>query len=422
MLLGKGKFSGEQKTVAKNYGALVILQGLNYLLPLLIIPFLERQLGLEKFGLVMLAQYLMVFCVVSTDFGFNLTATREISLIKSQNGDYSKIYFKVFWARMILLVIVFLILMTVVFSFERFSQNWAVYLLSYGVVIGQAIFPVWFFQGIEKMRLITIINVIAKTIFTILLFLFITGPDDFIKVPVFNSIGFIIAGIISFMISLKYVSWQWPNFKGTKEFYKESFQVFSSNVASQIGVAANGLILGFFAGDAVVGVYSAFEKLILAAKNMYVPIYQAIYPYMSRKSWPQKKKMMMLLIPAITLIGLTGYGVIYFFGDQIISLLYEDARIIENVNLFKVLGLIVVFSGLNMLYLSLFAPASKLYKNRLRILVLGAIATLILNFYFVPSYGIKATIYSFTFVEGLMLLLCIYFYLRKTPNETILNE
>nr|WP_042245204.1 oligosaccharide flippase family protein [Nonlabens ulvanivorans] len=216
---------------------------------------------------------------------------------------------------------------------------------------------------------------------------------------------------------------QWPHFKGTKEFYKESFQVFSSNVASQIGVAANGLILGFFAGDAVVGVYSAFEKLILAAKNMYVPIYQAIYPYMSRKSWPQKKKMMMLLIPVITLIGLTGYGgVIYFFGNHIISLLYEDTRIIENVNLFKVLGLIVVFSGLNMLYLSLFAPASKLYKNRLRILVLGAIATLILNFYFVPSYGIKATIYSFTFVEGLMLLLCIYFYLRKTPNETMLNE
>lgn len=416
------KFSGEQKTVAKNYGALVVLQGLNYLLPLLIIPFLERQLGLEKFGLVMLAQYLMVFCVVSTDFGFNLTATREIALIKEQKDDYSTIYFKVFWARMVLLVVVFVFLTAVVFSFERFSQNWAVYLLSYGVVIGQAIFPVWFFQGIEKMRLITIINVIAKVIFTLLLFLFIAGPDDFINVPIFNSIGFITAGIISFIISLKYVSWQWPDFKGTKEFYKESFQVFSSNVASQISVAANGLILGFFAGDAVVGIYSAFEKLILAAKNMYVPIYQAIFPYMSRKNWSQKKKMMNLLIPAITLLGLAGYGIIYFFGDYIINLLYKDIRIRENVYLFKVLGLIVVFSGLNMLYLSLFAPASKLYKSRLRILVVGAIMTLILNFYFVPFYGINATIYSFTFVEGLLLILSVYFYVRKTPKQTMLNE
>ncbi|MFT6798981.1 MAG: O-antigen/teichoic acid export membrane protein [Nonlabens sp.] len=416
------KLSGEEKTVAKNYGALVVLQALNYLLPLLIIPFLEGQLGLEKFGLVMLAQYLMVFCVVSTDFGFNLTATREISLIKSQNGDYSKIYFKVFWARMILLVVVFLILMAVVFSFDRFSQNWAVYLLSYGVVIGQAIFPVWFFQGIEKMRLITIINVLAKVIFTVLLFLFITGPEDFINVPIFNSIGFITAGIISFIISLKYVSWQWPNFKGTREFYKESFQVFSSNVASQISVAANGLILGYFAGNAVVGIYSAFEKLILAAKNMYIPIYQAVYPYMSRKNMTERRLMMKKLIPIIFGLGIIGYAVIFFLGDWIINLLYKDKRIIENIDLFKVLGLIIIFSGLNMLYLSLFAPASKLYKYRLQVLIIGAITTLVLNLTFVPIYGINATIYSFTFVEGIMLLLSICYYLWKEPKDKTSDE
>ncbi|MGJ8683039.1 MAG: oligosaccharide flippase family protein [Nonlabens sp.] len=406
------KLSGEEKTVAKNYGALVVLQGLNYLLPLLIIPFLERQLGLEKFGLVMLAQYLMVFCVVSTDFGFNLTATREIAMIKSQNGDYSKIYFKVFWARMILLVIVFLILMVVVFSFDRFSQNWAVYLLSYGVVIGQAIFPVWFFQGIEKMRLITIINVIAKVIFTVLLFLFITGPDDFMNVPVFNSIGFITAGIISFIISLKYVSWQWPDFKGTREFYKESFQVFSSNVASQISVAANGLILGFFAGDAIVGVYSAFEKLILAAKNMYVPIYQAIYPYMSRKELVEKRMMMKKLIPAIMGLGILGYAIIFFLGDWIIEVLYRDERIIENIELFKILGLIALFSGLSMLFNVLYAPARKLFKSRLQIMIIGAVFNLIMSFIFVPLYGLKATVIVATSTE-LVLLICAAVYYKK---------
>ncbi|WOI22392.1 oligosaccharide flippase family protein [Nonlabens ulvanivorans] len=404
------KFSGEEKTVAKNYGALVILQGLNYLLPLLIIPFLERQLGLEKFGLVMLAQYLMVFCVVSTDFGFNLTATREIALIKEQKGDYSIIYFKVFWARMILLVLVFLILMAVVFSFERFSQNWAVYLLSYGVVIGQAIFPVWFFQGIEKMRLITIINVIAKVIFTVLLFLFITKPGDFLNVPIFNSIGFITAGVISFIMSLKHVSWRWPDFDGTKNFYKESFLVFSSNIASQVSVAANGLILGFFAGDAVVGVYSAFEKLILAAKNMYVPIYQAIYPYMSRKELKEKRTMMSKLIPIIAGIGILGYAIIYFLGDWVIELLYKDQRIIDNISLFKVLGLIAVFSGLSMLFNVLYAPARKLFKYRMQIMIMAAIFNLVFSFIFVPIYGLKATVLVATITELFLLFLAVLYY------------
>jgi O-antigen/teichoic acid export membrane protein len=411
------KFSGEEKTVVKNYGALVVLQALNYLLPLLIIPFLEGQLGLEKFGLVMLAQYLMVFCVVSTDFGFNLTATREISLIKSQNGDYSKIYFKVFWARMILLVVVFVILMAVVFSFDRFSQNWAVYLLSYGVVIGQAIFPVWFFQGIEKMRLITIINVLAKVIFTVLLFLFITGPEDFINVPIFNSIGFITAGIISFIISLKYVSWQWPDFKGTKAFYKESFQVFSSNVASQISVAANGLILGYFAGDAAVGIYSAFEKLILAAKNMYVPIFQALYPYMSRKNLMEKRAMMRKLIPIIAGIGFLGYAIIYFLGDWIIEFLYKDQRIIENSDLFRVLGLIAVFSGLSMLFNVLYAPARKLFKSRMQIMIIAALFNLAVSFIFVPVYGLKATVFTAVSTELLLLITATFYYCRDLKSH-----
>jgi O-antigen/teichoic acid export membrane protein len=411
------KLSGEEKTVAKNYGALVVLQGLNYLLPLLIIPFLERQLGLEKFGLIMLAQYLMVFCVVSTDFGFNLTATREIALLKEQKGDYSIIYFKVFWARMLLLVFVFLILMIVVFSFERFSQNWAVYLLSYGVVIGQAIFPVWFFQGIERMRLITIINVIAKVIFTVLLFIFVTKPDDFLNVPIFNSIGFITAGIISLIISLKYVSWRWPDFKGTKEFYKESFQVFSSNIASQVSVAANGLILGFFAGDAVVGIYSAFEKLILAAKNMYVPIYQAIYPYMSRKELKEKRIMMSKLIPLIAGIGILGYAIIYFLGDWIIELLYKDQRILENISLFKILGLIAIFSGLSMLYNVLYAPSRKLFKDRMQIMIVAALFNLGISFIFVPIYGLTATVIIATTTEVILLILAVIYYLKDLKTH-----
>ena len=66
------KLSGEEKTVAKNYGALTVLQALNYILPFLIIPFLERTLELERFGLVMKAQYLMAICVAAADFGFKL--------------------------------------------------------------------------------------------------------------------------------------------------------------------------------------------------------------------------------------------------------------------------------------------------------------------------------------------------------------
>lgn len=404
------KLSSEQKTVAKNYSSLVVLQGLNYLLPLLIIPFLERQLGLEKFGLVMLAQYLMAFCVAAADFGFNVTATREISIIKSQGGDYSTVYFKVFWARMILLILVFGLLSLVVFSVPRFSIEWHIYLLSYGAVIGQTLLPDWFFQGIEKMRLLTVVNVVAKVLFTILLFVFITDPSDYFYVPIFNSIGFLTAGIFTFLLSMKYVKWQWPNFKESQEFYKESFQVFTSNIASQLSYAANGVILGIFAGDAVVGIFSAFDKLIIAAKKMFLPFYQAMYPYMARKSFSEKKQMMKKLIPIVAFVGLIGVVVILLIGDWIIEFLYNDVTIYKNTYLFKWMSIIAFFTGLSSLFQALYAPARKLFKNRMMMMIIAGVFNITLSLIIVPYLGLKGTIIAAIGTEAILLVLASYFY------------
>ncbi|PPK96703.1 PST family polysaccharide transporter [Nonlabens xylanidelens] len=404
------KLSSEQKTIAKNYSSLVVLQGLNYILPLLIIPFLERQLGLEKFGLVMLAQYLMAFCVAAADFGFNVTATREISIIKSQGGDYSTVYFKVFWARMILLILVFGLLSLVVFSVPRFSIEWHIYLLSYGAVIGQTLLPDWFFQGIEKMRLLTVVNVVAKVLFTILLFVFITAPSDYFYVPIFNSIGFLTAGIFTFLLSMKYVKWQWPNFKESQEFYKESFQVFTSNIASQLSYAANGVILGIFAGDAVVGIFSAFDKLIIAAKKMFLPFYQAMYPYMARKSFSEKKQMMKKLIPIVAFVGLIGVVVILLIGDWIIEFLYNDVTIYKNTYLFKWMSIIAFFTGLSSLFQALYAPARKLFKNRMMMMIIAGVFNITLSLIIVPYLGLKGTIIAAIGTEAILLVLASYFY------------
>jgi Polysaccharide biosynthesis protein. len=90
------------------------------------------------------------------------------------------------------------ILFFIVSVFTRFKVDAQIYLLSFGVVIGQALFPVWFFQGIEKMKVVTFINILAKLIFTMLVFILIQTEADYYKVPVYNSLGFIISGIIGF--------------------------------------------------------------------------------------------------------------------------------------------------------------------------------------------------------------------------------
>lgn len=407
------KFSGEEKTVAKNYGALVVLQGLNYLLPLLIIPFLERQIGLEKFGLVMFGQSMMVFFVLITDFGFNITATREIAILKTEGKDFSEVYFRVFWARILLVIICFLLLAAIVFSFEKFSIHWELYLLSYGVVVGQAIFPVWFFQGIEEMRLITIVNVIAKVIFTVLLFFFISSSDDYLQVPLFNSIGFITAGLLSLFLSLKYVSWRKPEFIKGKHFYKESLHMFVSNLSSSLYTSLNAFLLGIFGGDVLVGIYSAFEKLILASKNMFIPVYQAMYPYMARKADLQKHHLMKNLGLAVTILGVIVSIVFIVMGEWILGLLFKDPQIVENAYLFKIMSLIALFSGLNMLYNVLYLPATQQFKKLMNIMIAAGIFNAALSLIIVPIFDIEGTVAAVVSTEFLLMIVAAILYRKE---------
>ena len=157
----------DHKIIVTNYFSLSILQIANYILPLLTLPYLVRVLGTEKFGLIMFAQALATFLTVFVDFGFNLSGTREVSVARNEKEKLSKIFSAIIIIKAGLLCLALFILFIIVKVFTRFSVDADVYFLSFGIVIGQTLFPVWFFQGIEKMKIIALINILAKVIFTV---------------------------------------------------------------------------------------------------------------------------------------------------------------------------------------------------------------------------------------------------------------
>jgi PST family polysaccharide transporter len=52
------------------------------------------------------------------------------------------------------------------------------------------LFPTWFSQGIEKMKYITYLSVLAKIFFTAGIFTFVQGPEDYLLVPILTALGF----------------------------------------------------------------------------------------------------------------------------------------------------------------------------------------------------------------------------------------
>src|SRR5690625_3611967 len=206
-LLNRLKNSHDGKRVASNVGYLMLLQFASYLFPLLTIPYLARVLGVERIGDIAFAAAIILWFKTVTEWGFNYTATRDIARCRESKDETSAILSNVLWSRITLAVICLLVLYLASEWIPALKERQAIIMITFLLIPGDIIFPVWFFQALERMRYITILQLLSRAVFTACVFLFIIIKDVYFMHPFFIlMVGFVsdYFDIYFFIINLFY--------------------------------------------------------------------------------------------------------------------------------------------------------------------------------------------------------------------------
>jgi len=268
-------------------------------LPLITFPYLVRVLGIETFGLVNFSLAIIGYFNMLVSFGFELSATKEISINRDNKEKMSEIFSAVTFIKTIMFILSFILLTILIVFIDLLNENLLLYYTTFGIVLGNILFPSWFFQGVEKMKYITIITVVTRMFFTIFIFVLVQDKDDFIYVPLLNSFGAILGGVFALRVIFKTYSIKLyiPAKKIIFRQLKDSYYYFVSRVANNGSRLFATTIIGAYFGNTAVGYYSLVEKLFYAFTSMGGVVSQTIYPYMSRtKDLKFLKKILLLTI------------------------------------------------------------------------------------------------------------------------------
>ena len=401
--VSKLKQSKDAKTVAGNFMWLSALQVAGYVFPLITMPYLARVIGVDGFGKIAFAAAIMVWIQTIVNWGFNLTAIRDIAQNRENKEKVSFIFSNILWARFFLASVTLITLIVLITIIPSFRESWDIILVSFLMIPGHIIFPEWFFQAVERMKYITILNVVTKLLFTLMVFIFVKDRTDYILQPLLMSMGYIFSGAISLYIILgKWgIKLHSPKLSYIIDSIRNSTDVFINNLAPNLYNSLSIILLGIFSGGIATGIYDGANKFVSILNNLLNTITRAFFPFISRRN-----EQFSLYIRIIMSFAVLASIVLYFAAPLLVNYLLSP-EFSESIKVLRVLSISTIFYIMSEAYGScnlIINHREKVLRQLTLICSFISLAVAIPLVYYFSYYGVAITILFSRLLLGLSCL------------------
>jgi O-antigen/teichoic acid export membrane protein len=270
--------------LVENTVSLFSVKGIDLVLAVLLIPYLISVVDLENYGRYVFALVFVLFFVNIANYGFDLSAVRALAAHKKTRKHINNQFNVVFSVKVYLTVFLLLLYAVMAFVLPKIAQNLWLYVFASGMLISELFALRWFFMGVEKMKFIPVIHLLATLLFVVLVLLFVREPKDFIYIILFEAIGVFLANALSFMyIVQEYkLSIKLSSFKQVSDYIINHFFNFVTllvpSMLSNIAV----FIVGVFSIPVHVSIMQLGVKYANAFTTVNAILTKVLYPMVNR--------------------------------------------------------------------------------------------------------------------------------------------
>ncbi|MDR0231338.1 MAG: oligosaccharide flippase family protein [Dysgonamonadaceae bacterium] len=365
---------------------MTLLQVVSPLIGLITYPYVIRVLGSSNYGLYVYSLSIVSLMSILISYGFSWTGLRDIARNQNNQNEKNRVISTILISKLLLFGIVFIIfyLSTLFISFFKLNRL-ILFFCFLQVTIPDILFPIWFFQGIQKMKVVTFIQLFIKLLTIPLVFIFIKKSDDTHIYPMIISSCAIFGALIAtwFMLFQEKIRIHLVSFNEIRANFRDSFPFFCTSI---VGVAKREIlpiIIGSFLSKSDVALYDLANKIVSIPTLLTEKINGALFPEIIKnpiKSRIRKIMKMEIVIGSIIIlcIILGGYWLVLLMGGKQMIMAYPLACILS----ITVLSHLLSGSCMNLVFI----PNKKYYYiTQLQVVALASVIILCIPILFWQS-------------------------------------
>jgi polysaccharide transporter, PST family len=270
-----------RSSLLHNIAALFGVQICRKAAPFVVLPYLAAVLGPSGLGIVAFAQAIGDVLGLFIEFGFNISATREIARNRDDRSVCGEVASGVLGAQVTLAIAgVVILLLSSRFLFDVGQTSALISAtIFYGLTLGFT--PLWALQGFERMKSAALLEAAGKALGVCGVFLFVHSPEDTWKALLLQASTPVVSMVGGLWLTARMVPFHMPSWRLVAETLQGGWNGFVLRSGITLFATSNVLLLGLLAPPHIVGYYAIGEKISKATFGLLQPIREGLFPRLS---------------------------------------------------------------------------------------------------------------------------------------------